>query len=65
MSATAERTEAPINVSRTEAARRLGVSESTLDRLAAEKKGPPSVMIRGRKLYPLAKLLAWSDGQTE
>jgi len=46
-----------------EAAERLGVSMSYLNKLRATRDGPPFVKIGARVVYDPVDLAAWLDGQ--
>jgi hypothetical protein len=53
--------EAGVLVAKSGAARALGVSVSTLDRLVAE--GAPHSTIGGRKRFDIGELIAWSNAR--
>jgi len=52
---------ATATLDRREAARFLGVSVDTLDRLHKLGKGPPAVLIGRRRVYTESKLQEWLD----
>jgi hypothetical protein len=48
-----------------EAAKRLTISQRTLQRLAYRGEGPPRIRLGKRVTYPLDGLIAWARQRTE
>lgn len=52
-------------LSRQQTADAVGISVRALDQLHAAGEGPPSMLVSGRRVYPVAHLRRWIDGQVK